>query len=602
MIKIINVKIQRFRSILDLKYDVDISKNIISICGQNNVGKTNTLRAITLFFKPDSYDPKQDIPTLKAATWGGSVHPKIELTFFDDTEESYYNITRDFSKLAPDKSITSGYRFSGNPSRKINKKEVSPENIDVFLDKIHYISVESINLVVPDLINAIAEDMLTIQYDRARFTRTKADLKKAYDTYIDGLKNILDVFGSEISDTFHKFREGWEIEFDVPKNSETFRDLISDDVRLKIIDKGSTGIVDKGSGLQRLAYILLQFEIAKKISCKKSVIVCIDEPDTYLHEGLQRKLKNFLEEMSQNMQIHYTTHSKIFIDTYHLKNTLLLSSHTHPQYITRKKKTIDVMETVLTNIDSDSGYKDICDHLGIEETKSELLDKYNLLVEGGCDKKYIEELRHFFGYPPINIIPMNGADNAIKYLEYYNSIYKDSQSYKPTIKVIFDNDSKGRDVFNKINIQKYSDIDVIKYLLPNYKNDSNLSPEKNNTNNEIEDFLYPELTCFLINSFLSNYKNMNNINPKKVCTKYEQTSFRSGGILDICEHEKNTVNPDRGGEISFTSSKGDTSKIKEGIASCMKIEGNKQLINLLQECDKKYPEVRIELKKILSFD
>jgi len=602
MIKIVNVRIQRFRSILDLNYDVDISKNIISICGQNNVGKTNTLRAITLFFKPDLYNHKADIPTLKAATWGGSVHPKIELTFFDDKEELYYNITRDFSKLAPEKSITSGYRFSGNLKHKVNKEDLSQETITQFLNKIHYIFVESINMNVPDLINTITQDMLTIQYDGARFSQKKANLKIAYDTYIDGLQDILNCFGSEISDTFDKFREGWKIQFDVPKNSETFRDLISDDVRLNILDKGSKGVIDKGSGLQRLAYLLLQFEITKKISSKKSVIICIDEPDTYLHEGLQRKLKDFLDEMSKNMQICYTTHSKIFIDTYHLKNTLLLSSNTHPQYITRKNKTIDVMETVRVNIDADTGYKAICDHLGIEETKSELLEKNNLLVEGGCDKKYIEELCHFFEYKPINIIPMNGADNALKYLEYYNSVYKDSQSYKPMIKVILDNDQKGREVFTKIRSKTYKYINVKTYLLPNYNNNSNLSPDKNNTNNEIEDFLYPEVTCFLINHFLSKYKNMNTIDPKIVCKRCNQTSFRDGGILNICEYEKNTVNPERGGEISFTSSKGDTNNIKEGIASCMNAEGNNKLIILLQECDKKYPEVRIELKKIISFD
>lgn len=50
MISIEKVKIERFRSILKLDLDIDISYKLISICGQNNVGKiTNTLRAINLF-------------------------------------------------------------------------------------------------------------------------------------------------------------------------------------------------------------------------------------------------------------------------------------------------------------------------------------------------------------------------------------------------------------------------------------------------------------------------------------------------------------------------------------------------------------------------
>ena len=52
VIKIEKVEIERFRSILKkLELNIDISYNLISICGQNNVGKTNTLRAINLFFK-----------------------------------------------------------------------------------------------------------------------------------------------------------------------------------------------------------------------------------------------------------------------------------------------------------------------------------------------------------------------------------------------------------------------------------------------------------------------------------------------------------------------------------------------------------------------
>ena len=66
---------------MDLTIKIETECNTISICGQNNVGKTNTIRAINLFFYPDLYEPKLDMPTLKNATWGGSVHPKIELTF-----------------------------------------------------------------------------------------------------------------------------------------------------------------------------------------------------------------------------------------------------------------------------------------------------------------------------------------------------------------------------------------------------------------------------------------------------------------------------------------------------------------------------------------
>lgn len=84
MIKITKLTIQRYRSIIDMSLDFNVDSNIVSICGPNNVGKTNVLRALCLFFNPQLYNPKTDIPTLKNATWGGAVHPKIIVDFFDD--------------------------------------------------------------------------------------------------------------------------------------------------------------------------------------------------------------------------------------------------------------------------------------------------------------------------------------------------------------------------------------------------------------------------------------------------------------------------------------------------------------------------------------
>ena len=50
MIKIVGIQINRYRSILSLDFDVVSDSNLVSICGKNNVGKTNTLKAIRLFF------------------------------------------------------------------------------------------------------------------------------------------------------------------------------------------------------------------------------------------------------------------------------------------------------------------------------------------------------------------------------------------------------------------------------------------------------------------------------------------------------------------------------------------------------------------------
>ncbi len=72
MIKIAKVKIERFRSINNLEMDISADNNLIAICGKNNVGKTNSLRAINIFFNPDRWErksqQKQQILTRKSIT------------------------------------------------------------------------------------------------------------------------------------------------------------------------------------------------------------------------------------------------------------------------------------------------------------------------------------------------------------------------------------------------------------------------------------------------------------------------------------------------------------------------------------------------------
>ncbi len=49
MIRIKEIQIERFRSIINISLQINEDSNLIAVCGQNNVGKTNLLRAINVF-------------------------------------------------------------------------------------------------------------------------------------------------------------------------------------------------------------------------------------------------------------------------------------------------------------------------------------------------------------------------------------------------------------------------------------------------------------------------------------------------------------------------------------------------------------------------
>ena len=604
MLRIVNCSISRYRSILSMEMDISSTLNLVALCGQNNVGKTNTLRAINLFFNPETYAPEIDMPKIKHATGGQSTHPKIELTFWDDKTNTCYAICRDmkvYSESLLDLTL-SGYSFKLDGKRKTAKHSLTIEEVKAILAQVEFVYIESINTFIPELVEKITEGIIDVEYDKARFSQSRKALKDAYDTYVDGLSSILSTFANDISNTFKFFCENWKVEFIVPKNSETFRDLISEDVHLSLDDNGSVGVLDKGAGLQRLATILLNFEMLSRINRKKSIVVCIDEPDVFLHEGLQRKLKELFDEKSSSMQLFFTTHSKIFINEYSMRNVFLLDSKHYEQYSTRKKKKINVIETFLVDINDQSGYDKICSHLGIEAVTYELLQQNNLLVEGNCDKKYLTELLKYFELPCPNIESLNGADNALKYLDFYDSYYRNNTTqYKPRIKVVLDNDSKGREIYSKIWANTYNHVDVTAILLQNHTNSANTDVEKNNTNNEIEDFMYPEVIVYLINALLDK-KSMERLKPNLVCRRIHTKSFAAKGILGLCEYEKNTLNPENGAELSFVSSGNQTNRIKEGLAGVFNLKANKKLLSLLGECDAKYPYVKQALQALSNFE
>ena len=56
---------KRYRSLMDVKIDINDSSPIV-ICGENNIGKTNFLRALNVFFnhssQPGLFKPDIDIP------------------------------------------------------------------------------------------------------------------------------------------------------------------------------------------------------------------------------------------------------------------------------------------------------------------------------------------------------------------------------------------------------------------------------------------------------------------------------------------------------------------------------------------------------------
>lgn len=590
MLRIKELSVKRFRSILNMHLSIDKTNNIISICGQNNCGKTNTLRSIDIFFNPERYIPKNDAPSHKyLGSYGGAVFPEINIIFIDDTSNELFEITAIFKKDGFEKYI--GYRRGKKRKRYV----LNDSDINAILNKIKVYFIESVNVDIPNLTRRIINDLFDTEYERTRFTGIKNNLRKAFLAYTSGLQQILNELSDEINPMFTQFHDQWGISFLIDKDIQYFRDLISDEVQFSIVDGSKNEIETKGAGLQRLAFILINIRIIEKIK-RKSIILLIDEPDLYLHPGLQKKLFEYLQGIISKPQIFITTHSKIFIDTYGLRNVFLLELKQDVKYYQRKNKTFSILNTQNVQLDELDGAKKIRNYLGIDDKEFDIIDKYNLMVEGECDKKYLYQLFKYFNIDPPNIIEANGADNMQKYLDFYNSYYGSSM-IKPIIRVILDNDPKGREILHKLRSKLYNNITVSIELIPNYLGELPLTLEKCKTNNEVEDFIYPELLCYLVNELLKK-KGMKGISSPKICSNIQQPSFKNNGILSLCEIRKNEVNPTNGMNISFVNSDNATNQIKNGLAGLFEVEGNIKIIQILNNNRDRYPAVYNYLNEV----
>jgi predicted ATP-dependent endonuclease of OLD family len=572
--KINKIKISNFRSIVKLELKIDENNNFISFCGANNVGKTNILNALGLFFNKLEYIPEKDCPNHKYyGTRGGSYQPKIEIEFKSENAD-LYKITKNWSKIVSEKDVGEmPYELLGFK----NKEKLTDRAIEDILKKINFFFLPSINLSFPEAIKYIMNsDIIDLETGRSRMSGRKGEMKLAIERVLSDLKSILDSLSDNISPLLEKYKTGWGVAFDLPAEINTFRDLMIGEVDFYIKDKSNSKAIDaKGSGLQRLCHILMYFRIIEKLNEKKqSAILCIDEPDVYLHSGLQKELLKDIKEKCKNNQIFITTHSPIFIDTLTLSNVFLLDQKIESKEYQRAKRKnsslrFNAIETHLIDFNESSGISTLKNYLGINEKDNLLFDKYNLIVEGEEDKIYFSKLMKHFGLSIPCIIPCHGADNVTKYLDFYNSIADKQHGIR--FVVVLDNDTKGRDVAKKIKSGNYQNIAVEKKFIISY---SGFDPQVDRNGNcganiEVEDFLDPKIVCYLANKILKQ-KGLTDLKKKDIdfiCSNIIKPAYQNNGLLSILENKKNELNPNNGQDLKIDSNGDNKTGFKSGIAN-----------------------------------
>lgn len=584
--KIAKIHIHHFRSIADLTIELPCTDEPTVICGPNNVGKTNLLRALNLFFYEDFY-AEDDVPYhIVEGSRGQGFKSAIEITFWNEKEQTRWIIKKDFTRQ---KNAVVVKKTGRRHVLRKSKEKLSSTEIDKFLKNIRYIFIEASNVNLPKMVvDIVKTDVLSAGLDHLR-KQQKIPLDILQD-FVTASRNALGNIETEIGKYFKDFIKTndsikgikeWNIEIEFPE-FENLREAISDMVSFTLYDANRKKLDFKGSGIQRLLFLSLVRYIST--NTRKNIIWGIDEPEIFLQPGLQKEVYNILRDLAKDLTIILTTHSHHFINLNELDSCLLFDADYEIKKYQRRPD--EDYFKVDTHLNKCNGYEKIAaikQHMGIHANDSWQILPYNLIVEGDEDKEYLTTLLRCNNITMPNIFVAKGADKMKGYLSFLNDFAQDL-SYKPKILCVVDFDQKGREVYNALTI-KYKHIDVEKKYIARF--DANTGADYEH---EIEDFIYPDVVLKAANDILTK-KGYTSLDIRQTINKKKQKAYYKASILKFITNEVAALNPTKE-PIDF---KGESMKIWLSVIACLRMKNEK-----LKSLNAKYPQVASFLRELVK--
>lgn len=317
--KIEQVTINKFRSIEQCKISVD---TVNAIVGQNNSGKSATLRALNAFFNPSEeqnsfYEGKHNYSskskckiTIKFSNIPNS--NSINQFAFGDCIEAQLNYSH------TTKSITYKYKKDG---RFISAPTELMQNIKKNITFVYIPPNRNEEQLVwqeKSLMKQLIEEFLK-QETRNRDTITPNFTKATNFLEENALKKI----SKEIESCYslrHKFQ--FSLNFD---DQAKFLSFLSE-IQIYINESGiKHNLKDCGTGLQSLTIIAFHRVLAK--IQHKNIVLGLEEPEINLHPQAQRELIKSIKLSSSDSdisQVMITTHSTVIIDNIDHTNIFLV--------------------------------------------------------------------------------------------------------------------------------------------------------------------------------------------------------------------------------------------------------------------------------------
>lgn len=456
--KLVKADISGFRSIVD-RTVVEFSDGINTITGRNNCGKSNILAAITLAMDGDwDFIRERDTSEQKASSLVRVVlefqlHPntspeKTLLRYAQAYEEALK--VRPLSTLASNgvvrfvveykNGIRSEY-FQGYRSgalRLASDNDTHRKMLNQFRSTVRFVYIKSGENVQSllsgrfrDILNLVLRDHLHAQYKSAEAMRDSYRTGLASDLLNPLQEKALKV----VSKIFPDIEQADLIPM-IPTLDSTLADM-----QIRLRDKADTGLDSKGTGIRGgVLLALLQYLVEQS---KRSLVLAVEEPESFLHPGAQEDLRDGLEDLVERREVTLlvTTHSSFIVSRREGSKVIVLAKDDEGQtFIRGSSEGDDPNVSLSSELFRDQSVGDMLERVataGIGDAEG------FLIVEGETDQRYLEiaadRLNRTADLRRLKVVPAGGAKQAAL----LGILYRDRYS-QPTL-VLLDSDGIGRE-------------------------------------------------------------------------------------------------------------------------------------------------------------
>lgn len=255
---------------------------------------------------------------------------------------------------------------------------------------------------------------------------------------------------SAAADFTKSFNEWWKqgnYKFDFKADGGFFRIWVSDDIRPAPIELES-----RSTGLQWFFSFYLVFLVESELNHQNAILL-LDEPGVTLHPLAQKDLFLFFENLAQNNQIIYTTHSPFMVDSNHLER--VRSIYVDDRGKTNVSPDLRAAERLKGKNQPLSIYPAHA-ALGLTVSDTLLRNCNPILVEGESDQAYLSALKSLLiskgkisPLKEIVFIPTGG----VKGIKATSSILSGANEIKPLI--ILDGDKAGQQMASELKKEFY---------------------------------------------------------------------------------------------------------------------------------------------------